>query len=151
MRLRVPWGRFCLYVLGISSALFHLCERGLGGVIYWRGNSWENRLLYRREHKTISLTHPVSCKSSYIRQPAGDSLMGSPQNMVLWGEEEKGSECSFRFSGNGTERTLRRRGARGPPLERSSSDAKQPDIQLSGLCLAERTYMVVRPCIEVRH
>ena len=77
--------------------------------------------------------------------------MGSPQNMVLWGEEEKGSECSFRFSGNGTERTLRRRGARGPPLERSSSDAKQPDIQLSGLCLAERTYMVVRPCIEVRH
>ena len=40
--------------------------------------------------------------------------------------------------------------ARGPPLDRNSSDANSPDIQVSGLCLAERTYMVVRPCIEVR-
>ena len=78
-----------------------------------------------REHEIIFPACSASCKSSHIRQPAGDSLMGSPQNMVLWGEEEQGSECSFRFSGNVTERTLRRRGARGPPPVCRSSDAKR--------------------------
>ena len=94
MRLRVPAGRFCLYVRGISSALFHLCERGLGGVIYWRGNSWENRLLY----------HAGNMKSSSPR--------ARPLVKVLTSDSQRGIACGA--------------SARGPPLERSSSDAKQP-------------------------